>query len=657
MNTSNHIFRFVVSFLLSVSASYLTLTSTTTTVRLQCLSKRSAGTSQDVVSHAGVAGASSCVLLYRGRFSWYSAHVRCHMQGLALADLWKYQFTQIEIGSDFWLTNGPPRLGFEKVELATECYMTSNVTKYRTDCSEQKEDVRFACAPVNVNSSGSTAGQGEQEAIDSESSSNIHPDTNKRAKVLSCPTTWEMMKLGDQVLSSCTKEVSITDSLNSNSTRPLTWIQTQRICAKQGGHLFWADDDLELQWFLNYLKELEEKIANIFTFKNGGAFFLHLDLHKRLYCENEWCWRSRLSIQNSSLIRWFKNQPNNSAKFDCAYYKYIRNNPYTNDNNGLNNIPCESISELLNNIQNKFPYQQILCKKELVHNSKCFLNYIQIQNSQCNNNNSMTPLLVVAALVVISWICASVVIAYLFIRLKRATESSSLKARTNDRVIFVPASSRYIEHGLTDQTDSSNAQNALTSSTQPPQSHAHQTNRSPPTPSGADTHINVMDSEPTDMPRGGATPQPRSRAMLQPLSQDTAIELSYDYSEALAPPVSSSSCAGAFVGHKSGPAAALVPVAASTAQAQAQARAVSGSSSHSPLYSEPYEMEALAAPAQVPQRAATGRSRGPGQGQGASSGQHTQGHAQNAFASQPTAQAQEITNNTENNYSSVVMLM
>ena len=423
MNNSNQIFRFVLSFLLSVSASYLTLTSTSTTVRLQCLSKRSAGTSHDVVSHAGVAGASSCVLLYRGRFSWYSAHVRCHMQGLALADLSKYPFTQIEIGSNSWLTNGPPWLRYERDELATECYMTSAYTKSHTDCSEQKDDVQFACAPFNVNASGNTAGQGGQQAIDSESSSHMHPDANKRVKVLSCPTNWTMMKLGDQMLSSCIKEINITDSLNSYSTRPLTWIQTQRICVKQGGHLFWADDDLELLWFLNYLKELEEKIAKIITFETGGSFFLHLDLHKQLYCENEWCWRSKLSIQNSSLIRWFENQPNNSAKFDCAYYKYIRNNQYMKDNNGLHNIPCESIFELFNNMLNKYPYQHILCKKELVHNSKFSLNYIKIQSSDSEQILLITISIAVVVVFLVIFVYLVIVVVCFLIRARLCHKS------------------------------------------------------------------------------------------------------------------------------------------------------------------------------------------------------------------------------------------
>ena len=259
MNTSNQIFSFVLSFLLS--ASGLTLTSTSTTVNLQCLTKGSAGTGQDEVSHTGFARAplaSSCMLLYRGRFSWYSAHVRCHMQGLALADLSKYPFTQIELGSDDWLTNGPslPRRGLEHGEQATECYMTSSRIKSAVDCSEQKDEVRFACAPINANFPGMTSAPGEQGAIGSESNSHMHTDANNRGNDLSCPTTWTMMKLDDQVLSSCIKEVRVANS--SNSTDPLTWIQTQQMCAKEGGHLFWSKDDLESQWFLNYLKQLRE---------------------------------------------------------------------------------------------------------------------------------------------------------------------------------------------------------------------------------------------------------------------------------------------------------------------------------------------------------------------------------------------------------------
>ena len=267
-----------------------------------------------------------------------------------LADLTNYRYREIR-GSDTWFTYGQPRHGLEQdTQAATECYLMEQHSQGAVDCYAITDVVRFACTSLtvepSVNKLEPTTDTVKSDSLPTSSSGKLAGNANTSGRTIGrnsnpCPPDWTPMKYSGYTLNACIKELNYTGFYNKTET----WIRTQRMCVNEGGQLFWAENDVEIKWFLDYFNNLTTKFMVTIRQQVVGSFYLYLDLHKQLYCGNEWCWRSRIPIKNDSLIRWYVQQPKNASNFDCAYYKYINNYDYMRDNNGLHGIACDNPSD------------------------------------------------------------------------------------------------------------------------------------------------------------------------------------------------------------------------------------------------------------------------------------------------------------------------
>lgn len=270
------------------------------------------------------------------------------------------------------------------------------------------------------------------------------------------------------------------------------------------------------------------------------------------------------------------------------------------DPNGLHNVRCDSSSELYNSERSSYPYQHILCKREIQY-SKTPLDCTLIGNEHLEDSkNRVTEsmsfsLVILIAFLATGWICAMVLAILLILSKRIKTKSTSMSNAprpSNDAFLYRPSNGQSTVRAPIDTTttNSSNAQGSSSSSSMawPPRLATLRIDRSPQSSPALNTNAYVHVSTRTLSTRAGVGPEAPSAAGAQARTQDFDVSLDQFYSEALVPPPESTSrCAPASVGHKSGLAAPANAVVQAT---HGQTNVDSDSSPTSPLYSDPYEM-------------------------------------------------------------------
>ena len=218
---------------------------------------------------------SECYLMYRGSYSWFGAHARCHSQGLALASFAsKYGTEQWhnESQCNTWFVNahsiwynasGP---ALEDGTLLTavgkgihvriakssngNCYKLYEFEFSSIDCKELIGDVHFGCKL------------------------RADIDYSTREHLSKCPSEWQTPEVRGFRIPLCVLEM----------TSMTNWDAAQGACIARGGSLFGVRNDLEALWFEQQLKRirLQHNISSRMDF--------YINLHEFLYCTDGWCW-------------------------------------------------------------------------------------------------------------------------------------------------------------------------------------------------------------------------------------------------------------------------------------------------------------------------------------------------------------------------------
>ena len=259
---------------------------------------------------------SECYLLYRGSYSWFGAHARCHSQGLALASITPhFGPDQMQTGAThntwfvnahrIWYNQSGPALEDGTLltaigrETRVNIYSNGNCYKLRRfefssiDCRQLVREVSFGCRLR----------------------ADIDFMTNKT--LMSCPSGWETPEFRQFKIPMCILEIA-----SSN-----IWDASQAACIARGGRLFGVRNDLEALWFEQRIRMIRLK------FGITWQVFILLNFHEFLYCTDGWCWNNGRHNLNT-ILRWLRGT--NSCLAGSKSFVSYEHLLYVYDYNGGN---------------------------------------------------------------------------------------------------------------------------------------------------------------------------------------------------------------------------------------------------------------------------------------------------------------------------------
>ena len=199
----------------------------------------------------------SCYLVYRGSYSWFGAHARCHSQGLSLAlGSSTAQFTTNLLGIWFYnahrvwynlsgpaYADGTLLSASQRVPVDTsgegDCFKFSRNVLTRVNCKQVLTEVHFGCElreGIDYYLAGSTP--------------------------LACPSEWQVQEFRDLDMALCTLQIPIYSLGGTN------WDSAQAACISRGGRLFSVRNDLEALWLEQFVRSIQsgsERYRDVFV--------------------------------------------------------------------------------------------------------------------------------------------------------------------------------------------------------------------------------------------------------------------------------------------------------------------------------------------------------------------------------------------------------